>query len=534
MPTTNKYNSVVVGLSRPQPTWVTDTDDKLRVSAYDAYDDMFRNVPNTFAIVMRGTDDKPVYVPSAGKIVEATNRYLAKDWNWSVAALGPDAQVAEAGRAEVETALGNLATREELFSQFFSLKRSMLIRGDAFWHITANTALPVGQRISIQELSARTVFRIPSPINIEKLMGVYIVDLIYGDDGTTQVARRMEYRYNASGGVDARLTFWETNAWDDRWVGHPALKPAPIPAAYNEDPAMGPLLAGTTLPPSVTALPVYHFRNRRTGGEPYGTSQIAGVETLISAINQSVSDEDITLALQGLGVFVTDSARPVDDDGAETDWEVAPGGVIEMKAGSKFERVEGVKTVVPFQEHLKYLEDSMDRSVGLSSTAIGEVDVSVAASGVALRLDMAPILAQNEEKEVELLNRLDQFMFDLLTMWLPVEGTLSVPPGIKITNSFNDPLPIDRAGIVKEVIDLVTAGLMSRAFAIAYLTAKLGYQFPSDMLLQILGDEDDVASRLAAEAAGAGVATDQGDSDISQGDAAGAGGAPVAATAPVA
>jgi hypothetical protein len=515
VPTTNKYNSAVVSLGRGLPSWVTDTDDQSRVAAYDAYDDMYKNVPDTFKVVMRGTDDRPVYIPSAMKIIEATNRYLGKEWNWSVAAVGPDAQVQEAGRAEVELALGNLAVREEFLSKFYSLKRNMLKRGDAFLHITANLGRAPGRRLSITELSARSVFWITSALSEEEKTGVYIVDLIYADDGTTQIARRMEYRYNESGGVDARLTFWETNAWDDRWTGHPALKPVAIPTAYKV-PDLTALLSGYTLPNTVTTIPVYHFRNRREGGEPFGTSQIAGVETLIAAINQTVSDEDITLALQGLGVYMTDSARPVNDAGEEIDWEISPGVVLEMKLGSKMARIDGVGSVIPFQDHLKYLGDEMQSSTGLSSTAVGEVDVSVAASGVALRLDMAPILAQNEEKEAELLDRLDQMMFDLLTQWMPLEQVVTVQPGIKITNSFSDPLPIDRAGIIAEIVQLVTAGLMSREFAIAYLTAKLGYQFPSDMLAKILNEEDTVAARLAAEALGGAVSTDDGAGNIAE------------------
>lgn len=502
MPATNKYDSVVANLSRPLPSWVTDVDDKQRVAAYDGYDDMYKNVPGTFSVVLRGEEDAPVYVPSAAKIIEATNRYLGKGWRFTVASVNPDTQVGEGQRLEVEGQFSALFTREEFAAILFSLKRNMLKRGDAWLHITANTLNAPGTRLSINEVSARTVFRIPHPNNIEWMIGVYIVDLIFADDGKTQIARRQEYRYNETGGVDTRMTFWEPNGWDDRWVGHPALKSVETPASYREDPAMALLLAGYTLPPSITTIPLYHFRNKREGGEPYGTSQIAGVETLIAAINQTVSDEDITLALQGLGVYITDSARPVADDGqTETDWVIAPGSVLEMKAGSTFRRVEGVSTVIPFQDHLNYTENAINESTGLSSTAIGNVDVQVAASGVALRLDMAPILAQNEEKEVELLGRLDQFMFDLYTQWWPVDG-LGVSEGLRITNSFSDPLPIDEDKIVDRVIKLVAAKLMSAEFAVDYLNRTLGYNFPEDMLVTIATEQDAVAERMAVEAGG--------------------------------
>jgi hypothetical protein len=533
MVSTAKYNSVVVGLERPLPTWVTDVNDKLRVAAYDGYDDMYRNVPGTFRVVMRGDEeDNPIYIPSARRIVEATNRFLAKDWNWSVMSVSPDAQAGEAGRLEIELALDALMTREEVPSKFYGLKRTLLKKGDALLHITANFARAPGFRLRISELDPRTYFRISSASDVEELVGCYIVDLIYADDGKTQIARRHEYRYDEAGNVFTKLTFWEPNAWDDRWVGHPALKVVETPEAYSADPGMADLLTGITLPASIRTIPVYHMRYNREGGDPFGTSALAGLETLIAAVNQSVSDEDITLALQGLGLYVTDSARPVDENGAETDWVVSPGYVLETKTGAKFARVEGVKDVAPFQDHIRYIDNKLDQSAGLSATAVGNVDVQVAASGVALRLDLAPILAQNAETEIELLSKLDQFMFDLMTMWLPVEG-VSVPPGLKVANSFNDPLPIDRPAIIAEVSALVTAGLMSREFAIMYLTAKLGYQFPSDMLQQILSEEDNVASRLVAEAAGGAVGTDAGLGDISAGGA-GTSAAPVGEPAPVA
>jgi hypothetical protein len=210
------------------------------------------------------------------------------------------------------------------------------------------------------------------------------------------------------------------------------------------------------------------------------------------------------LALNGIGLFVTDSAKPIDAAGNESDWIVAPGTVLQVKPGTKFERVAGVQSNTPFQEHLGYLGDEIDKSAGLSATAIGNVDASVAASGVALRLDMAPILAQNEEKEVEILGRLDQMLFDLMTWWFPVDGT-NVPPGLMITNSFGDPLPVDRSGIIKEVTDLLTAGLMSKAFAIDYLQNMLGYQFPPGMLDEIMAEAssaDPVGDRVLSEAAG--------------------------------
>jgi hypothetical protein len=503
-----KYNSVIDALGKPLPTWVTDAQDQRRVAAYDGYDEMYMNTPGTF-VVRGGQTDVPIYVPSAKKIVEAIVRYLGKDWRWTVESADPAANADPENNATIDLTLAfhNLFVREEFRSKLFSLKRHMVQRGDAVFHITANLApsVPAGMRISIDEPHARNVFAIPHPTNDAVTVGYYLVDLIYADDGTTQIARRQEYRYDpkGTGQIWSQLTFWETNAWDDRWVGHPALKPVAAPLAYAQDPVMALAMKGGFLPASIRALPIYVFRNQREGGEPWGTSQIAGLETLVGGVNNTITDEDITLALNGLGVFVTDSARPVDESGAETDWVVAPGSVMEVKPGTKFERVAGVSTNAPFQEHLNALKDAIDESAGLSATAIGNVDANVAASGVALRLDMAPILAQNEEKEVEIIGRLDQMFFDLLTMWLPLDG-ISVPPGMMIMNVFGDPLPRDRAAILAEVIALRTAGLITLTFAVEYLQQMLGFQFPPEMLAQLESEDvGAVGGRIATEAAGA-------------------------------
>jgi hypothetical protein len=499
-----KYNSVIDTLGMPLPTWVTEQQDQRRVAAYDGYDSMYLNLPGTF-LARGGQTDVPIYVPSASKIVEAIVRYLGKDWRWVVESADPAVDSsADSNVIAVTLAFHNLFVREEFKSKLYSLKRHMVQRGDGVFHIYADLSAPEGFRISIDEPHARNVFRIPHPTNDSVTIGYYLVDLIYADDGTTQIARRQDYRYDpaGSGQIFSQLSFWETNAWDDRYAGHDALKPVEAPTAYKQSPAMQVAMKGGFLPPSIKSLPVYVFRNKREGGEPWGASQIAGLETLVGGVNNTITDEDITLALNGLGVFVTDSARPIDDQGNEIDWFVAPGTVLEVRPGTKFERVAGVSSNAPFQEHLGALKDSIDESAGLSATAIGNVDASVAASGVALRLDMAPILAQNEEKETELLGRLDQMLYDILTMWLPLDGT-STPPGLMVTNSFGDPLPRDRAAILKEVTDLVSAGLATIPWAIDYLARMLGFQFPPEMIAELASENvASVGGRIATEAAG--------------------------------
>ena len=64
-------------------------------------------------------------------------------------------------------------------------------------------------------------------------------------------------------------------------------------------------------------------------------------------------------------------------------------------------------------------EKGMAESAGIPEVAIGRVDVSAAESGISLKLQLLPLLAQNAEKELELINVMDQFHHDITTMWLP-------------------------------------------------------------------------------------------------------------------
>jgi hypothetical protein len=496
--TTSKYYSVVKTLAKQVPAWVNDDDDALRVAAYDAYLDMYRNVPATFALVFRGEEDHPIYVPSAKRIVEATNRYLGLGWKWTVSSASTNA----ADVLAATDALTAMFKRERMTSRYNSVKRNSLRKGDAILHITWNGLMPPGQQVCIHEVDARNYFPIADPTNAERVIGCYITELVFGDDGKTQLARRLAYTINDNGTIHTQLGFFEQTGWDDRWIGHPAIKPAPAPESYNV-PAFNALLSGFDLPPSVTSIPVYHYKNAAEGGEPFGTSEVAGVETIIAALNQGASDEDVILALQGLGLYVTDSTRPVNSSGEESDWVIAPGMVLELQTGTKFDRVSGVASVAPLQEHLSYLGARMDESAGLSKVAVGNVDVQIAQSGVALRLDMAPILAKNAEKEEDLKAFLDKFMTDLMFMWMPLDG-FTPAQDLSVTNTFGDPLPKDRAGIIAEITALVAAGLMSKAFAVQYLKEQLGFDFPPTMLDDISAEADAVSARMSAElAAGA-------------------------------
>lgn len=496
MQTVTQYQSVLATLGRPTPSWVKDKRDGARVAAYDAYDDMYASAPNTFTTALRGTNDNPIYIPTTRRLVEAINRYFAKGWKWTIKSATTNASDVTDSTSWLESTY----LRNRFESKLLSYKRNMIKRGDAVFHVMADLSRTAGTRIRIMELSPRTYFKIEDLTDPEKLLGAYVVTTIttvLANGSNVDMAQRLAYRYVKVGDgtrITVQLAFFEPGAWDDRFPGLPPLRPVAPPAEFKDDP----LLREQMLPASVTTIPLYHAVNNRQDEEVWGTSEVAGLESVIAGIVQGASDEDITLALQGLGFYVTTSTRPINSDGEETDWIVGPGIVAEIKPGTTMERVAGLDKVTPFLDHIDMLKASVDEAAGITATAVGTVDSQLVASGVALRLDMAPILSKNAEKEVELRGVLDQMGMDLLDMWGPVDGQ-TFAKDLVVQTTFDDPLPVDRAGIIKEITDLVAKGLMSRKFAIEQLSKRLGYEFPPNMLDDINADVDAESARLASE-----------------------------------
>jgi hypothetical protein len=52
-----------------------------------------------------------------------------------------------------------------------------------------------------------------------------------------------------------------------------------------------------TLPQPIDQLPIYWIQNRQQTGTPYGSSELRGLERVILALNQTISDEEMALAL---------------------------------------------------------------------------------------------------------------------------------------------------------------------------------------------------------------------------------------------
>lgn len=468
----------------PLDSWLSG-DDAMRLASYALYDGIYRNVPEAFKLVQRGNESNPIYLPSGKTIIEAKNRYLAKRWTY---ALDPK-QGTDQERAALNTLLTNLFRREQVWAKFNAQKRWGLVRGDSIWHITGDLDKEEGKRLNIYEVDPGSYFPIADDWNPDKIYGVHLVDPVVNDAGKT-VIKRQTYRKTDTGRISYELSWWETAAWDDRDenVKLKKITGKDIPEGEDNVPTF------FELDPRITAIPVYHVKNNWTPGEPFGTSDLAGYETLIAGVNQAISDQDLALALEGLGLYFTNSGPPVDEEGNEINWRLGPGWVVEGDEGSDFKRITGVGSVEPGLAHIGKLEDSMREASGVPDIAVGNVDVQTAESGIALAFKMSPILAQNEEKELEILSVMDHLLYDLVTMWIPTfEGLESDARAASIVD---DPLPVNRKAVIDEVIALLSCEppLISAEYARTLLSDKLGYDFPAEMMAAITTE----ASALAA------------------------------------
>lgn len=460
---------------------VIDPMDAMRVSSYALYDDFYHNRPETFKVTLRGDSDIEIYLPSTKKIIDATARFLA---------VGFDFNLTGGNATAVDKYFRDLFKREELHRKFVQAKKSGLIRGDSIWHITADGNKQQGRRISIHTVHPSCYFPIEDPLNSERIIGVHLVDIVQDPrergpnaDRSKKVARRQTYRYEDNGRVSSEVRTFEIGAWDDRYLARDELKPVTV------------IMPKKLLPERIRTIPVYCISNNIPDGSTWGLSQVAGVEYIINALNQSTTYEDLALILQGLGVYVTTAAPPEGPDGKPGKYRLQPGNVVEIGAEDTFARVSGVASVQPFQDHLAFLDKYLGDGLGLPDMAQGSVDVSVAQSGIALALKMGPIIAENEDKQLTIGGRWDQIGHDLIEQWLPAFEEIDSPETVWET-TFDDPMPVNREAMITEIIDLFTANLIVADEARMKME-ELGYEYHEGIGQDLL--DEATAKAVAAQ-----------------------------------
>jgi hypothetical protein len=455
-------------LMSEKPTWVPEMDQE-RLASYTLYEQIYWNWDKAFKLGLRGTDDKPVILPTARTIVDDTAHYLLK--GLTVEAEDPN--------SEWGVFLTDFLDREAFFTKLNQGKTKGCIHGDWLFHITANPDKPEGKRISITLIDPASYFPIYSEDDPDELIAVDLVNQIVSPEDEKVRVHKLRYSYVVNSddeveldGEGAKTVLREEVILEmEGWYKGEAAK------VYQ-----------TVLPSEVLegihTIPVYHFKNWDLGDD-FGNSELKGIERVIAAKNQAASDEEITLALDGIGVWVTDASPPKLSDGAEGFWSVGPGEVLEIGQENKFERAKGVGSIEPFLDHLKMLNDELFR--GSHTFLTEEIDVNTAESGVALAIKFMPTLAKIETRDRDALAILEQMFFDL-KIWFEVydEGNF-VDQAVKLT--LGPKLPINNTQILNELNNFLDRRIISRKYYRAEVTRQLGYTFPDGLDEEILAEE---------------------------------------------
>lgn len=480
------------------PSWVP-AEEQARVRSYSIYDELYWSHISTQYKVMSRDDaeEAPIYVPTSRIIIDTVNRYIGKGL-WFVT---DPLSGSPASRLAAEQAFLGLFRRERFRTKYAANKRFGTIRGDWLWHIIADPAKPEGTRLSIHPVDPASYFPVfesdRDPMGSpDKIVAVYLVDRVLHGDKYLIHRQRYEKMVNPNGTV----TIWSELAIyeEDKWF--PTANEAAVQIVQ-------PL---TALPPEITAIPVYHIPHQYEPQNPYGSSELRGLETIAAAVNQATTDEDLALALMGLGVYATDQpGSPIDPTtGKARDWFIWPGSVIENSKGLR--KVEGVGDVSAYTEHINRMFGFMQQATGATPAAMGRVDVAVAESGVALVLELAPMLAKAEEQDDVIADVHNQMFFDLRA-WLKVYEGINIDD-VTVLATFTDKLPTNRKAEAELVAMLMGTipPILSAASARAYL-AKKGFDglFAEDEASLVALEQAAVAAaadpfggRVAGEGAG--------------------------------
>lgn len=474
--------STGVPLFGAKPNWLTNVLDIQRIQSYQLYEEIYWTVSDVFKASFRGENDRAVYIPAARTIIEAVNRFTAPKFGVTCTDLTSATSTGGSAPA-AQLALTQFIRRERFVSKFNGAKRYGLIRGDWVWHVTADPNKPQGSRLSIVALDPAMYFPITDDNDVDSVVGCHLVEQITTADGPR--IQRLTYRkeMNDAGVPTGFITVEESVFKLDTWEIVDA-RPDQV------------IIPPTRLPPEITALPVYHIKNFEEPGNPFGSSEIRGLEMIMASINQTMSDEDLSLAMEGIGLYVTDAPQPTDSNGTEVPWIIGPGRVVMRPEGTTWGRVDGVRSVVPYGDHYDRLVTATNQASGTPSIAIGKVDVSVAASGVALALELGPILAKAGEKNDTILDVHNQMFYDLVNGWFPAYEQMAFA-NVVVTCTVGDAVPVDRVQRAAELNDMIDRKVIDAAYYRQEMT-KLGYVFPDDIQKRIDAQSAADAANTAA------------------------------------
>jgi hypothetical protein len=199
----------------------------------------------------------------------------------------------------------------------------------------------------------------------------------------------------------------------------------------------------------------------------------------MGGLNQVMSDEDLALALDGIGVYATDSSEPtemINGRPVKVPWRLGPGRVAHYD-GERFDRIRGVGNLgESYGAHYDRLRQALFEASSTPEVAMGRVDVQVAQSGIALALQLGPMLAKAGEKDDTAIAVHDQMFFDILMMWYAAYEQM-LWEDLSINSVVGDAVPVDREKRFQELNDMYDRGIITAEYYRSE-AAKLGYVFP--------------------------------------------------------
>jgi hypothetical protein len=472
-----------------------------RAQAYAKYDQLYWNDQLQYPLRVMA-EETPIFVPNPRTLVDTTAHYYLK---------GLSVTSEKASGSKMGKVLEAFLDREMFYSRFHANKHRGVARGDYAIHMTADPSKPAGKRISLTPLHPAKVILDTDPDDCTRIIRAHLVDLIPHPDELeaakgVEVVRELMYWYK--GDDEAELPDPEAEA-DEIGRGFDGdqgtRKVWRRECLWSQDQSwwkaserklVKTTLEAEPLPEPIDTIPVYWFNNLSWDDEPYGFSELRGFEFISKGISQGTTDQSTALSLLGLGLYATDGGRPTDSTGKDIDWEVYPGFVAEVPAGSYFRKVEGITSVTPNLDHTEYLESKIREAGGLSDVALGRVDVQTAQSGIALAIKFMPTLAKLDERDKAGVDRLTQLFFDWKNWWTAYEGETFTE---KIEVKIGDKLPTDRTARINELNNMLDRGVISRKYYRAEMQ-ELGYSFPDDIESQIDDENQKEAEQKAAMA----------------------------------
>lgn len=466
------YSGVKPLLNDGKNIWVPELD-RDRISSYQKYEEIYWSYDQAFQL-QDDTGERPVFIPNPRVIVDTTSHFWMK--GLQITSSGPTQQ-----------ALEDFMDREEFTPKFHVAKHSGVVRGDFILHLTADPTKPEGTRVSVNSVDPAMFFPEFDDQNLDRVVAVNLVEQVINPEDPSQIfIHRLRYRYVLIG-VERKVTsqeaWYEVENWD---------KGTRVTVKN--------IRSEVLLPDPITTIPVYHFKNQPWQGDPFGSSELRGYEAIQQRINQSATDEDVALALEGLGVYATDAPTPTDDEGNEVPWSISPGRVVETPSGSKFDRVKGIGSVEPFQAHIGMMIDNMYEASATFRASM--VDAKVAESGIALAIRFLPTTAKLEERDFFGTAKLTQFWFDW-RMWHQAFEGQELAQEIKVV--IGDKLPTNNNDRLNVLNNLVDRKAITKKWYREQVGEIYGVEIPPNMDKQ-LEEEARTAIALQQEAflAGAG------------------------------